>query len=97
VFGLRSHLLPTQSRHSVGGLATAGPRSEATERRSLLRRAIGGVFDRCAHEGLMTPLRTLRSGVEIWRCEQCAAEVVFVDDETWAERTRLAEERRAQP
>jgi len=31
----------------------------------------------------MTPLRTLRGGVEIWRCEQCGAEVVFVDDLTW--------------
>ena len=31
----------------------------------------------------MTPLRTPRGGVELWRCEQCGAEVVFVDDSTW--------------
>ena len=32
----------------------------------------------------MTPLRTLRGGVELWRCERCGAEVVFADDSTWA-------------
>ena len=52
-------------------------------RRSLLGRVIARIFDTCAHEGAMTPLRTLRGGVEIWRCTQCAAEVVFVDDATW--------------
>ena len=32
----------------------------------------------------MTPLRTLRGGIEIWRCERCGAEVLFADDSTWA-------------
>ena len=31
----------------------------------------------------MTPLRTLKGGVELWRCERCGADVVFVDDSTW--------------
>jgi hypothetical protein len=38
----------------------------------------------------MTPLRTLRGGVELWRCERCGADVVFVDDCTW-DRARPAE------
>lgn len=31
----------------------------------------------------MTSLRTLRGGVELWRCERCGADVLFVDDPTW--------------
>jgi hypothetical protein len=38
----------------------------------------------------MTPLRTFAGGVELWRCERCGADVVFVDDATW-DRVEAAE------
>jgi hypothetical protein len=41
----------------------------------VLARIVAG----CDHEGLMTPLRTLGHGVEIWRCESCLAELLFED------------------
>lgn len=51
-------------------------------------RRIRNIFDSllkpCKHDGLSTPLRTLR-GAEIWRCELCGAELIFAD-EPWAAR-----------
>ena len=82
--GSRLRRLPGQGLVSVVGPAVGTERARGVEpSRSLLRRMIAGLFDRCAHGGRMTPLRTLKGGVELWRCERCGAEVVFVEDSTW--------------
>ena len=82
MLGARPHRLSTQGQQSVPVSATTVNCPESSEPRRFLH-AIARIFETCEHEGPMTPLRTLKGGIELWRCERCGAEVLFADDSTW--------------
>ena len=44
-----------------------------------IRTWLGSLLHECAHDGPLTPVRTL-PGAEIWRCPLCGADVLYPDE-----------------